>query len=70
MPKQGRAEAAPGANTTLCRGHGWSGQELTLQLSAPAKNGEGMEDLCWPFPNIAPFAAILSLRGQRKLYQL
>lgn len=68
MPK--KEQAASEANTTLCRGYGWSGQELTLQLSALAKHGEGMENLCWPFPNITPFAAILSPGGQKKFYQL
>lgn len=33
----GRAEAASEVKAALCRGHGWSGQELTLQLSALAK---------------------------------
>lgn len=41
-----------------------------MQLSALAKNGEEMEALCWPVPNIAPLVAILSLEGQREFYQL
>lgn len=48
----------------------WSEQKPTLQLSALAKNGEGMEDLRWLFPNIALLEAILSLGGQREFYQL
>lgn len=49
---QGRAEAAPtlpGKHCPLQGALGWSGQEMTLQLSALAKNGEGMGFLAGPF---------------------
>lgn len=52
MPKK---ELAAQAGQRQPRGQGcplqgahWSGQELTLQLSALAKDGEGMGALCWP----------------------
>lgn len=77
MPKKevatqvGRGRGSPqGQHCPLQGALGWSGQGLTLQLSTLAKNGEGMGDLCWPFPNITPHAAILSLGGQRGFYQL
>lgn len=66
----GGAEAAPEVNAAFCRGHGWPGQELTLQLSALAKDGDGMGTLCWLSPNLASLAAILRLGEQRTFYQL
>lgn len=70
MPKKVLADTSPGQHCPLQGTLGWLGQGLTLQLSALAKHGEGMEVPCWPFPNIDLLVTILSLRGQREFYQL
>lgn len=75
MPKKEQAAKA-GQRQTLARQTlpSAGGPGLVRARNDPAAVSTGQKWRrngvpCWPFPNIAPLAAILSLGGQREFYQ-